>query len=423
MRLLLNFAVPLLLLANPARTQTKEGEASPEATRYLEDVLDRIESGSRMQATDWKALRAKAKATIDAAGAATTAATYPAIREALAALGDKHSFLLEPAAAKSLAAGRAEKATGLFVVHPDAVVAQVVPGSPAAAAGLALGDRIVEVVGVDAFGDLPRREFGRLFRSGLRRDGSTATLDLRVQTGTAPRRAVQVSLADFDEYLPPTGRLLDGGIAYLELPGLGGGPKAATYDDTVHELLGQIDGGTLRGCIVDLRRNTGGNMWPMLAGIGPLAGDGKVGSFVSANGSTDWSYDAARGAAKSGDHELARVKQPQPLRADLPVALLTGSMTASSGEAVVVAFAGRARTRRFGEATRGVPTANASQPLADGALLVLTVSVDADRTGKTYDDVILPDEKVAIDWMRFGTADDPVLAAACRWLAAAADAK
>jgi hypothetical protein len=37
--------------------------------------------------------------------------------------------------------------------------------------------------------------------------------------------------------------------------------------------------------------------------------------------------------------------------------------------------------------------------------------------------VIPPDETIAIDWTRFATADDPVLAAACRWLAAANDAK
>jgi len=270
---------------------------------------------------------------------------------------------------------------------------------------------------------LPQREFGRLFRSGQRPDGSTAPLDLRVRTGTAEPRAVQLPLAAFDEYLAPTGRRLDGDIGYLELPGVSSGSKAAQYDDTLHELLDEIDDGTLRGCIVDLRRNTGGTLWPMLAGIGPLAGAGRVGAFASAHGSADWSYDAALGAATSETYELARVAAPHPLRDDLPVALLTGPLTAGAGEALVVAFAGRAHTRRFGEATRGLTTSNTQIPLADGALLVLTVTVHADRSGTRHDDVIRPDEQVAIDWARFGTADDPVLAAACRWLAATTDAK
>jgi carboxyl-terminal processing protease len=411
-------AGPLLLLASLAQAQTSAPAASVDATRYLEAALDKIEQGSRVYSSDWKAMRAKALATIAAAGAKTPADTYPAIRAALATLGDKHGLLLDPAAAKRFNVSRAARATGLLVVSPDAIVAQVVPGSPAATAGMALGDRIVAVEGLTGLAELPRREFERLFRIGHRPDGSAGPLDLRVRTGTAEPRAVQVPLADFDQYLAPTGHRLDGGIGYLELPGVSGGPKAANYDDTVHELLGGMDDGTLRGCIVDLRRNTGGAVWPMLVGIGPLAGAGKLGAFVSARGGADWSYDAELGAGTSETYELAKVAEPHPLRADLPVAVLTGPLTAGAGEAIVVAFAGRARTRRFGEGTRGVPTSNTQIPLADGALLVLTVTVHADRTGTRYDDVISPDETVAIDWSRFGTADDPVLAAACRWLAA-----
>lgn len=408
--------VPLLLLAGLTQAQTNTAAASPEATTYLETALDHIEQRSRVYSTDWQAMRAKARAAIAAVGAKTPADTHAAIRDALATLGDKHSLLLDPEAAKVFNVGRAAKATGLLVVPPDAMVAQVVPGSPAAAAGLAVGDRIVAVEGVPGFAELSRREFGRLFRSGQRQDGSAAALDVRVRTGAAEPRAVQVPLAAFDAYVEPTGHRLDGGIGYLELPGLAPGPKAASYDDTLHELLDRIDDGTLRGCIVDLRRNTGGSLWPMLAGIGPLAGDGQLGAFASAKSSADWTYDAKLGTAKSATHELAKVDQPHPLRADLPVAVLTGPLTAGAGEAIAVAFAGRARTRRFGEGTYGVPTSNTQIPLADGALLVLTVTVHADRTGTRHDDVIPPDEAVATDWARFATADDPVVAAASRWL-------
>jgi hypothetical protein len=61
--------------------------------------------------------------------------------------------------------------------------------------------------------------------------------------------------------------------------------------------------------------------------------------------------------------------------------------------------------------------------LADGAQLVLTVTVMADRTGQRYENALAPDETVATDWTRFGTADDPVLAAATRWLATPSGAK
>jgi C-terminal processing protease CtpA/Prc len=411
-----------LLLACLAQAQTSVSQASAEAGSYLGAVLDQIEAKSRVYATDWSALRARAAAKIAAAGAKTTTDTYPAIREALATLGDKHGRLLEPAAAKLFSTKRPAKSTGLLVVPRDALVALVLPGSPAESAGLALGDHIVAIEGVAGFADLGHFEFWRLIRGGQRQDGSTAPLGLTVRTGAKDPRAVQVPLAAFDEYLAPTGRRLEGGIGYLELPGVSG-PKAAGYDDAVHALLGQLDDGMLRGCIVDLRRNIGGSVEPLLASIGPLAGSGKLGAYVSAHANSEWSYDAALGSAVFEGYELAKVASPHPLRDGLPVAVLTGPMTAQAGEALVVAFAGRARTRRIGEGTRGVPVGSTTVSLPDGALLVLTVTVYADRDGTRYDHVIGPDEAVAIDWTRFGTTDDPVVSAACRWLNSTAEAK
>lgn len=406
----------LLLLSGLALAQTESPKTSPEATRYLEAALDQIEKGSRVYAADWQALRASARASIAAVGAQTPADTYPAIRAALATLGDKHARLLEPAAAKLFATKRPAQSSGLLIVPRTAIVAQVLPGSPAESAGIALGDRIVAVEGVTGFADLARFELDRLFRSGQRLDGSTAPLELKVQSGSAAARAVEVPLAKFDEYCAPTGRQLEGGIGYLELPGVSSGPKAASYDDAVHELLGRLDNGSLRACIVDLRRNVGGSIEPMLASIGPLAGTGKLGAYVSARGSSEWSYDASSGAAIFENYELAKVPSPHPLRDQLPVAVLTGPLTAQAGEALVVAFSGRAHSRRFGEGTRGVPTGSTSIALADGAVLLLTVTVYADRNGARYDSVIAPDEAVAIDWARFGAQDDPVLIAARRWL-------
>lgn len=415
-------AASLLVVTNLASAQVRPAEASPDAIRYLEAALTQIEQGSRVYTTDWQALRTKALAAIAAAGASTPADTYPAIRAALGSLGDPHGRLLEPDAAKWMASRRPAKSTGLLVVPRDAIVAQVVPGSPAAAAGLVVGDRIVAVAGASDFAELPRLQFDRLLRCGQRPDRSTAPLQLSVRTGTAEPRAVQVALEAFDEYLAPTGRRLEGDLGYLELPGASG-PKAADYDDAVHALLGQLDDGKLRGCIVDLRRNTGGKVEPMLASIGPLAGSGKLGAYVSAHNSSPWSYDGARGAAIFEGYELANVAKPHPVREDLPIAVLTGPMTAQAGEALVVAFAGRARTRRFGEGTRGVPVGTTTKALPDGAMLVLTVTVQADRNGTRYEGVIPPDEALATDWTRFGAADDPVVVAASRWLQSLDQAK
>ena len=160
-------ALGFLVFTGLSFAQTDSPKASAEAIRYLETALDQIEKASRVYSTDWQALRTKARASIDAVGAATAADTYPAIRDALVTLGDKHGRLLEPAAAKLLSTKRPAKSTGLSVVPRDAIVAQVLPGSPAAEAGLAIGDRIVAVEGVPGFADLAHLEFGRLFRRQL----------------------------------------------------------------------------------------------------------------------------------------------------------------------------------------------------------------------------------------------------------------
>ncbi|MFY9345919.1 MAG: S41 family peptidase [Planctomycetota bacterium] len=344
----------------------------------------------------------------------TPADTYAAIREALTALGDRNSQFLTPEEAKGLGAVRAGRATGLLVLHPEAIVAQVTPESPAQQAGVLVGDRILAVEGVDLAAESGGR-FARLFGNGLRADGSTAPLALSVQTGKDGPRTVRVDLAAFDAN-PPTGSRLDGDVGYLELPGLGAGPLAKTYADIAQDLIKTIDSVPVRGWILDLRRNTGGNVWPILAGIGPIVGEGVLGAYVSANGRTEWSY--AEGAAMIGGQAAASVTSPYEPAAPLPpVAVLTSGLTANAGEAVVVAFRGRERSRTFGAPTRGVPTANTQMRHDDGALLVVTIMLYVDRTGRTYDGSIAPDVPVATDWTKFGAADDPVIVAAKRWLA------
>lgn len=91
------------------------------------------------------------------------------------------------------------------------------------------------------------------------------------------------------------------------------------------------------------------------------------------------------------------------------MAVLTDHGTASSGEAVAIAFKRRLDTRFFGTATCGLSTANETITLDDGATLLLTVSVMADRARTPYGDVVVPDEsstapvdadRLAIAWLR-----------------------
>jgi carboxyl-terminal processing protease len=116
-----------------------------------------------------------------------------------------------------------------------------------------------------------------------------------------------------------------------------------------------------------------------------------------------------------GIENAYHLKHPAPA-----VAVLTGRDTASAGEAIVVALRARPHTRSFGEPTAGVPTANEVYTLSDGGLLVLTVALDADRTGQTYDGPIAPDQWVPYDLSQAdapGNPPDGLIQAATTWVA------
>lgn len=216
--------------------------------------------------------------------------------------------------------------------------------------------------------------------------------------------------------LAPRSERLEGRLGYVLVPGFSGA-NGADHAQLYHDLLAQVDGPGTCGWILDLRANPGGNMWPMLAGIGPLLATDGPGAFVSADGSrTPWYY--ADGASSTAPGQIiVRATNPHTLsRSAPPVAVLTSRNTASSGEAVVVAFRGRPDARSFGEATYGVPTANQSFVLADGAILALTVARFADRTGTVYDSPLPPDE--AVSGLVGMSTNDPVALRASAWLLA-----
>jgi C-terminal processing protease CtpA/Prc len=185
-------------------------------------------------------------------------------------------------------------------------------------------------------------------------------------------------------------------IGYVSVGSFAGTPaEAITFANAIQTTIRDADRDGLAGWIVDLRGNGGGNMWPMIAGVGPVLGEGLLGFFIAPTGTTTaWEY--RDGASWSGSNLGHRVDNPYRLRRDRPrVAVLTDVGVASSGEATVVAFRQRPDTRSFGVATCGLSTANSPFNLADGAVLNLTVAVMADRTRTSYGDRIEPDEVIA----------------------------
>jgi C-terminal processing protease CtpA/Prc len=198
-------------------------------------------------------------------------------------------------------------------------------------------------------------------------------------------------------------------IGYIRIPWVVGSQEK--LDAYIAHVQGQIkarDKPDLKGWLVDLRGNIGGNMWPMLVGVGPVLGEDTLGySFDSNNAKTAWRYEKGKALA-NGDIEAETAHYYTLKSANPVVAVLTDTLTASSGEAVAVAFKARKHTRSFGAGTCGVSTGRSRFYLSDGSVLLLTTAVFADRRRVRYGHSIAPDEPLkpaevvpqAIRWIR-----------------------
>lgn len=209
---------------------------------------------------------------------------------------------------------------------------------------------------------------------------------------------------------------------YIRVPGFAGGTsgRVDAFRDTLAAEIARLDGVGARCWVVDLRFNGGGNMFPMIGGVSPLLGDGIVGAFDRRGERMNWRVVHTKDRDVDGEQGAARIVGVAltSARHDLrlaPVAVLTGAKTASSGEATLVSFLGRPNTRTFGALTAGQSSANRGIRLSDGAMLLITTSLFADRTGRVYGGKIKPD--VAVDESADGPLDaQPAVVAALKWL-------
>lgn len=199
-------------------------------------------------------------------------------------------------------------------------------------------------------------------------------------------------------------------IGYVKVNQFGGRSSEAAAISFANEIQSQIknqDSPDLIGWIVDLRSNLGGNMWPMLAGIGPILGEGIAGYFIRPEGSEySWGYQGGASV-----HESTMIVQaPDPYQLIVPnpkVAVLLDNGMASSGEVIAISFVSREKTKSFGSPTCGLSTSNQSYALRSGCTLVLTTAYLADRNKKKYGIPVVPDQasttqtiiQDAIDWI------------------------
>jgi hypothetical protein len=211
----------------------------------------------------------------------------------------------------------------------------------------------------------------------------------------------------------PTGRLAAPDVGVVDLKGISD-PRVASvkaYAAAARDALAQMADARVCRIVVDLRGNTGGNMYPMLYGLAPLLGREPYGYFFDVSGmARPW---RVAGAMHGRGIELDDEQWSGQMHAR--VAVLIDRRTASAAEDTAIAFAGRAGTRFFGENSGGFLTGNISVPLPDGAMLAITTSFLGGRNGVRYDDRLAPDQvtppgdatlNAAISWLQAQSCED-----------------
>lgn len=178
-------------------------------------------------------------------------------------------------------------------------------------------------------------------------------------------------------------------IGYIQVPGRIWGANDSLFAGEIYRgILDMESKHKMKGWIVDLRLNGGGTMYPMLAGLSPLLGEGIIGYFSGPNGEGKQPWELKKGELWLFGQPMTDYGLPEKFgEKDLSkrrVAVLTSLGTVSSGEATAIAFSGRPNTRSFGEETGGYTTNVSWNAIRSNMVLQLTVSYFADRNGQVY---------------------------------------
>ena len=313
---------------------------------------------------------------------------YAAIKGMAATLQDCHTYFLNPVAADTLVDTRAgEGAVGIGVdlsgVPP--LVIEVIDGSPAARAGVTVGDRITAINGADASALGPAGAFDLI--NG--HEGTVVTLKLR-RTGAASPVAVS---AVRSRVVPQNieSRVIDGHIGYARIRNFIDGGIATSLRAT----LAALDAQGATTYIIDVRGNPGGRL--DTPAIGLFVKDGV----------------AVRDKGRDGKLEEESVGG-DVLPLEKPTVLLANNRTGSVAEIFAVALQEYGAAFVIGSTTNGCVGFTDVAPLGDGSSLAVTTHVNLGPvTGRALNGAgVVPDQAVARTQDDISNGRDPELDAA-----------
>jgi len=175
------------------------------------------------------------------------------------------------------------------------------------------------------------------------------------------------------------------------------------YSDSLVHLIKKIENKHPKGFLIDLRDCSTGNVDALMNGFSPFFNDKKTLNLNYANGKMkSWDYS-----------DTTKYK----LNKKMSVAVLTGPLTQTAAEAVVIAFKSKKNTKQFGEPTGGSNEEARNFKLSDGASVSFSTGVYSDAKNKKYFDRIKPDQFVEFPKnVQIKIEEDAVVYLATQWI-------
>ncbi len=315
--------------------------------------------------------------------------TYAAIRGLVNSLNDKYAVFFDPPTAARDAMGlqgedaviglRGEMQAGRFVV------VAVIPGEPAAQAGLQANDVITQIDDWPVTDSASYYETISMIRGPI---GSVAHLTVqrgdRTFTVDVPRRPAQDVVT----------RTLASGIGYVRLDRF-----TDQSPQQMDAALRQLLAASPPALIWDLRYNGGGYMNATQQILDMFLAEGTAFYAKTSTG------QLIPYPTKSGD-----------LAETIPLAVLIGPQTYSAPETVAAAIADRGRGKLIGATTHGKGSIVTTVPLLDGSALRLTVARWLSPVHqRAYEGEGVPPD-ITVSANDQGATEDAVLQRAVDWL-------
>ncbi|GAA4271801.1 S41 family peptidase [Aquimarina gracilis] len=162
----------------------------------------------------------------------------------------------------------------------------------------------------------------------------------------------------------------------------------------IYDAITKIDQShNIKGWIIDLRLNIGGNSNVMLAGLYHLLGNGTTHLSLDIDKHVKILTSMHNGTLYKNHKINTAIKPNLKPKSQVPVALISGIMTNSAGEFVILGFRGRKNTIVIGEESHGNTTANDLYELPYNTKAAITESYGTDRSAK-FTKTIIPDIEV-----------------------------